>query len=565
MNLRRRFIGVSLAAIGFCGLFAPGEYHRAEARPRTTLGDVSTTSANQVVIAAPAFEKKPPDPKAGVYEEYWAAFIRPCDNPFVRVFSHVGQLLYGFDDYGSNESPKELATLQQVAGPYLRKNPHIRDALAARRTARGIIARFLDASVVEKKEDLEAVREQAYRWMSQPLVILSRNPSLVGRAIGPSCHFFPIGILGSDGKQKHLETSFVLLEDLRAEQGKTPFSVARAVSNDTLDLVVCHEMAHAIMRDAYGRAGNKTLRPISANGHSPELITDATLAFTEGWAEAFEAFYGRDKRNINSLGERNNGVASVLLDRQHPVRRERWLWLNGPEAKDGRLKNSAQLMACEGVIATLFYEILENRALVSPFEKSIQIMWRDRPASFPAFVSSWLKRFSEDRRILLRIVLENTRYATIDAQLPQLYQNWYEMKRKFHRKEASAEAMRTAEEAYTRRKEEVFAKALAGADPFAALFPELWVNVSCSCKVNGSAASSMRELNLDLNTMDAALFESAKLCSKAEAAKIIERRDAGGGWRGNPLAVAEAALGERWGKLAGEGVTVKQGARLPTE
>lgn len=501
-----------------------------------------------VLVAAPLFEKT---------RNGWDPYKRESQDPIVELFGGDGKMLsYARSAFAEGKDPDYLIKFRQVAGKYLQGSKTIKDALKARQKARWIICRELTSGPGRSEKaanpDAKAVLQQ---WVEEPLALLPRTPIPGLESTGPHAVPYPLAVYNDRNECVAFDSFFIVIADSeRHSAQEVPFNVARSVENDTLDLVVCHELAHGIMFDAYGRPHNRKVgRGPSIHGHTADLITDREKAWLEGWAEAFEAFYGRN-RKITRLGESHYGIASFLIDRQDSVRRDRWLWLTGKANQAAQMKNAAQMMASEGVIAGLFFDILANRALVSPFEKSITVMVRRQPKDFAAFVNAWLELFPGDRRTMLRIVLEHTRYATFDPSVTALYQEFYRVRRALQTRKGSNSEALVAEKAYLKAKEEAFAKALAGADPFSALPPQLWTGIENLTRKDGRV-TRMARLNVDLNSVDAFLLEYSGLFEKPQIAEFLATRDKQGFFRGNPIDVLRRFIGEeRWKKLPDEGV-----------
>ncbi|HPW57581.1 MAG TPA: hypothetical protein PLK58_03000 [Candidatus Rifleibacterium sp.] len=501
-----------------------------------------------VLVAAPLFEKIRND---------WEPYKRQSQDPVVEFFGGDGDMLsYGRSAFAEGKDPDYLIKFRQVAGKYLQNSKTIKDTLRARQTARWIIYRELTSGTDQAEKavnpDIKAVLRQ---WVDEPLLLLPRTSIPGMQSSGPHAVPYPLAVYNDKNECVAFDSFFIVIDDSEERQAhKIPFNVVRSVENDTLDLVVCHELAHGIMFDAYCRPHNRKVgNGPSIHGHTTDLITDREKAWLEGWAEAFEAFYGRN-RKITRLGESHYGIASFLIDRQDSVRRDRWLWLTGRANQAAQMKNAAQMMASEGVIAGLIFDILSNRALVSPFEKSITVMTRRKPKDFAAFVNAWLELFPGDRRTMLRIILEHTKYATFDSTVSALYQEFYRARRAMQTRKGNNTDAQTAEKAYLKAKEEAFAKAFAGANPFSALPPQLWIGIENLTRKDGKVIR-MARLNIDLNSVDAFLLEYSGLFAKPQIAEFLAAREKQCFFRGKPIDALRSFIGEeRWKKLPDEGV-----------
>lgn len=66
------------------------------------------------------------------------------------------------------------------------------------------------------------------------------------------------------------------------------------INHSYFDMAFLHETAHGIMQDIYGVEGFSKLYAqfYSRDGHMASYVTDPALAWFDGWAEGFEAFFG---------------------------------------------------------------------------------------------------------------------------------------------------------------------------------------------------------------------------------------------------------------------------------
>lgn len=519
-------------------------------RQRETLADPHPSATlSGIIIATPLFEQNA--------NKAWDSYKRPFQSPIVKLFGKDKDLLlYSRTGFADGAVSAELAALKNKAGKYVTANLVLKEALQARQKARWIIHREITGGKAKRREAAGAEANKELRlWIDEPLILLARTPIIGYEDIGPHAAPQPVAVYDSSNTCIACDSFYVVLTDAKKNPSrKVSFDIEKAVENNTLDLVICHEMAHGIMFDAFGRPDNTNIgRGPSINGHSPEYITDRVTSFSEGWAEAFEAFFGRNKKNVSALGESKYGIASFLIGRQDQVRRDRWLWLEGKANRDASMKNAAQMMACEGVIAGLFFDILSNRALVSPFEKSIEIMVCRKPLDFPAFLNAWLELFPGDRRVILRIFLEHTRYATLDPEIAELYRASYLARRRLGERKGNDETLMAAEKAYVTAKEEAFAKILVAGDPFAGMPAQMWFGLELVRRSDNKVTRFIR-INLDLNTADEFLLNYSELFTGKDLDAFLELRAQKRGFKGKPLTVLQKIMGaERWKKLSEEG------------
>jgi hypothetical protein len=451
--------------------------------------------------------------------------------------------------------------------PYLLKSPEFADVLKLRRSARLIRAREVAANVKTlAKGDPRADEMVAYlkAAVGTPLIVTERAPmpEYIRKAGAGPCNISAGAGLVVDGKTVVSDGNIVCISDLLGADDKVMFSIDESIKNDTLDIVLCHETGHAIMGDLYGKFYNNFKRP-SNNGHMAPVITDLSLAWIEGWAEAFEAIYGPNNPNIRKADMERLKIAEFLFERQDPVRRERYIWETVGGKPTGVLKNGLQMLCTEGVVAGVLYDLLSNRAITAPSDKILTIMARFRPMDLRDAINGWLKAFPDDRRVVLRVVLENTNYVTMDGQAAGLYYAYYQKKLAMQQKRGSREDYEVAKKAFVDHKEALFQKAMGGADLFANVAPELWFSgLVVAAKPReltnfemaqlearkwlkmgeGKFNPNRWEFNLDLNTVTPRMLKRIGIPAEPAAAILAERK-AKGFFTGDPLAILRTHLG----------------------
>ncbi|MBI5868780.1 MAG: helix-hairpin-helix domain-containing protein, partial [candidate division Zixibacteria bacterium] len=224
-----------------------------------------------------------------------------------------------------------------------------------------------------------------------------------------------------------------------------------------------------------------------------------------------------------------------------------------------RLKNAQEMLACEGVIATLFYRtstdsILSNHyrssvfyeqflrdsfpagisveSLFTPLEnvllKSAYVMYQfkdkltERSSPFLEFINNWCTLFPEDKEELLSVFLSTTVGKTVTDSLGAVYEkmayagmvgrfNEYKRLRKIY------------EDGLARLTSDVLTQKVAFD---ANVGPQLWVeNSALSIPVTLFAPEPKFPLNVNINT--ASVFDLASFPgnSMAQAQGIIRARD----------------------------------------
>lgn len=443
-----------------------------EARRPTALADPS-----EELDAKPIFMMQPVmDSQKIPVSEYME---KTFDIPRNLEIEDAGFLTFALSNEAIKFVPAEPdSPHKRIILPYLLENKAVRDVLKLRRIARQIRFQVLREALSDAPELSEERRRKIERHMSQsigaPLLITSRSPfpSFVPKP-GPS--MIPMGAKMFDapgGDKLGLETAIICIKDLRSGD-RVLFSLRDAVRNNTLGLVVAHEVAHAIQFDLYGKLFRQIQR-VSTNGHDAPYITDLGLAYIEGWAEAFEAVYGPNNPKLRERDRSKYNISEFLFGRQDPIRRGRYVWSADKPRRSGVLKNGAQLMATEGVIAGLFYDILTHRSINAPFEKCVRTMLT-LPMNFMEFINNYVEKFPEDKNVIYRIVLEGTRYATMNAEVIDSYRNYYEHNVAFKQQKISRDVFLKHRNAYRNLAENLFEQAMAGEDIFANVGPQLWI------------------------------------------------------------------------------------------
>jgi DNA uptake protein ComE-like DNA-binding protein len=435
--------------------------------------------------------------------------------------------------------------------PGLLKNPVVQDSLKLRKVALNI-RREGTQEILEKlnpdgklsPEQVEALKRFLSAHVNQPLPILAKPPA--DKADSGNCASRQGSLIrGADGKNLLWSPNCLfLVGDLAAN-----------LENDTLSIVFGHENAHIIMYEMYG-AGMRNFLRASSNGHMAPYMTDQSMALIEGWAEAFEAVYGPTNPRLSEKDRKKYHIPEFRFERQDPVRRERYIWARYFGKKTGVLKNGSQMMATEGVVAGLFYDILTSRAINAPFEKSVRTMLKWQPTNFPDFVRGYLKFFSEDRKVLTRIILENSRFVLMHPRAGDLYFRYYQANLAWKQKKVGKQALQQAKNEYLKFKEELNAQALAGADMFAHVGREMWftgkikasrmdIRQGWNLPTVEADRNKIRdwEFNLDLNTVTEKMLTVIGF-GMVDAQKIIQARENAGFFQGKPLPMLKQLVGD---------------------
>ena len=221
---------------------------------------------------------------------------------------------------------------------------------------------------------------------------------------------------------------------------------ADTVANGGFEEIFAHEMGHVFLR----RLFPSLPFGYSRTPHMSLAITDYPTAFDEGFATHFQPLVRRLTHN-DALRDEDLGLTAKPfvpywlsnLDRSartDGVRRNWFVQLQAPQGSAGsaerstlfdieRLKNGNQMLASEGVVATLFYRWLvpgpgDQRALLERYGRMFDALAAldkrkpgpDSPLMLQ-LVDSYRALFPQESERMLTILLDTTYGATADRTL----------------------------------------------------------------------------------------------------------------------------------------------------
>lgn len=222
----------------------------------------------------------------------------------------------------------------------------------------------------------------------------------------------------------------------------------KSIDDGEFEEVLSHEYGHVLLRRLLG-----PIPPtMSRNAHSILTVTDPTTAFDEGFGEHFQPIALALTQNPGfreRARDTNSSPADYWLSRRETRLREigiprgdfqfdhqpdgsnllgiaRWRAAQTDWSSDPcRLRSGEQMMASEGVAATLFYRLigpdLRPQSLLARYDRLITVLaemgrWGSR-APMVDLVSRWIARYPDDRAHVLAAFLEATAGATFNPVL----------------------------------------------------------------------------------------------------------------------------------------------------
>jgi hypothetical protein len=334
--------------------------------------------------------------------------------------------------------------------------------------------------------------------------------------------------------------SLIVLSDI-ISQGKVILSLKKLISENYLEVVIAHENAHGMMADLCGKSYNNAqiLKSLSTNGHDTNIISDTFLAFSEGWAEGFEAYMGEKFANELNPTEKK-GIKKVVKKvieasdsdkataktnfpdiahqlkkmRQTPIRTNKYVF-NNYKKRNGEVKNGLQILASEGAIASQFFLTLLHSGISNSFEKCCTVMAKYKVFNWGDFVGAFAKQYPGDKDKILRLFLEFTKYSPAWNQARTLYHDYYMAKKQYVQKKISQKEFYSIKKEWENQKEEIFKAIKAGKiSPTASTGKPIWLSFDKNWRCDLNSAS--------FNEIAVGIYQKliAKGKSKEEAKKI---------------------------------------------
>lgn len=354
----------------------------------------------------------------------------------------------------------------------------------------GVLRVLLEEESVEpplagglRKDPALILARRIHRWFQERRDGGEDRPLCVSISVllgdtGPIHHPFPAEVARAGGETLPLD-SFLSLSPFPAARKELP-TLDELAAAGLLGRTLVHEIGHLLMFEAYRPAAPPSELSGFASGMPRDvpIITDPPLAFSEGFAEALEALAAVPlEEAMTPVGP---GAERMTRLRHEWLVQDRYVWEDLVE-KTGRPLTGFQVVSREGFVGSQLHEILTHRVLaaagpLAALEQVITVLEEDRPRDYPSFLRASLVRAPERREILLRILLEGARYTTMDPaaadQVAEVYRLGRALKRTHPESPDRLEARNEVAEAAARwksHKEELFAQARGGEDPFRAL------------------------------------------------------------------------------------------------
>lgn len=260
---------------------------------------------------------------------------------------------------------------------------------------------------------------------------------------------------------------------------ETKIDLEKATAAGMTGRMLVHELGHQILHEVLGfDLSRETPFPSDEIRNLP-VVTDPVLAFSEGFAEALESAISGSPGIPPLEAVADLPLRRIQRARQDWLVRDRYIWESLPEL-DGEILSGFQMLSTEGVVGSLVHELLTNRGLGrgdvrANFERMVDILHEKKCRDFRSLFEATMAASEGSRQTMLRILLETTRYTTVDAaagpMASETYRTSLAAKRALPADASRDELTREAADAkrgWKHFKEGLFAEVLAGTrSPFA--------------------------------------------------------------------------------------------------
>ena len=343
------------------------------------------------------------------------------------------------------------------------------------------------------------------------------------------------------------------------------------LSSSGIEHIFGHELSHLWLH----RMGYDAARSRSNRFHTVTAITDAYLGFAEGFAEHLEILSAERMGALtdDALYDRGYDVGAWLCLRDealriHGVRQNRFLYLPALPEEDGsdyaalhaahntssavmpeRLKNGAQAIASEGLIASFFYRVMRCDALLNaPLTDVLRAAFPGVPGRQAAlllkelwalshvrmdsahlltdFVAAYGACFPQEREAMLSVFTEVTELVTVSREAPAMFGALYRIGR-----QGDVAAFKAALSRANAFKQQTLSGLLSGELALdGAISPALWVDGDKPIRPMPWDTEHLEPLRFDANTATAVDFFSMQGLTLAQCRALETQREQQGGF-----------------------------------
>jgi hypothetical protein len=205
-------------------------------------------------------------------------------------------------------------------------------------------------------------------------------------------------------------------------------SVDEAIDQDSLGDILGHECFHGIMFDMMGAKTPGKKFSLSKSGHDAHVVSDFSLALSEGWAELYEAWSGKD----NPAFDKTEDMTRFIVGRQSAVRNNKYIQSGYHKYNNtkstGLIKNGSQLISNEGFVAAILYRIIKHDDIEDGFGLAVRAMYLKSPSNLCELITA-MAELAPDKRtsdIILKVFLFGSKFATVSSEARSLYQDYYQ-------------------------------------------------------------------------------------------------------------------------------------------
>jgi len=165
-------------------------------------------------------------------------------------------------------------------------------------------------------------------------------------------------------------------------------SIFRSTDPSLVEQTVVHEIAHGVMRMAYGKE-NLPHTEWLGRSHYGDLVTDGQLSLIEGWAEFAGAYF--------------TGRNTIAEDPPEAISQNAYAYKD-----DGTPKSPQDLFNTEGWAATVMLHIANHPSIHKGYEKLLKVMSQGKPQDFNSLIREYMSRNPEDTKVIQEILSKDS-------------------------------------------------------------------------------------------------------------------------------------------------------------